>query len=333
MDGILAKKLNNSNAISNANRYAEGLIRTDRKKTCTEIAKVTERSHDAVQRDLNTIAKHPEEIKTLLISDAIKQNQKNPGYCIVDTTTLVKKHSQKIEGVSRQYCGSELSEGVSVTTTIWTNLDCIIPVGLFTWKKGDQPKTKTAIGQAIVLNQKIGAKGMIADAAFASVENLTLLTETNTSFVMRFHSNRVVSVQGFPPTALKKHPAFKFVRNEHCIIRRATWHNIEVCIVALRIKTKHGDWKYIYLVTNNSLRKAREYAELYKRRWCIEVFFRTCKQTFGLSDCQARSLKQQEAHCLSVFLAYHYIQTKQYAYQNKQLNSSFCPMDHKIAYH
>lgn len=57
-----------------------------------------------------------------------------------------------------------------------------------------------------------------------------------------------------------------------------------------------------------SLEKAHQAASLYKHRWKIETFFRTCKQRFGLCQCQARSLQKQKAHCLAVFLAYIKIQ-------------------------
>ena len=62
MIAMVAKKQPFCKSLLYANRYAEIILLTKGKKNCSELARVSERSHDAILRDLNTIAKNPEEI-------------------------------------------------------------------------------------------------------------------------------------------------------------------------------------------------------------------------------------------------------------------------------
>lgn len=309
MNGIITRNLNRINSIKNAIRYSTSLLLTNGRKVCTELAKSMARSHDAVQRDLNSVAKYPEEVEANLLSNVLQKNRKSLGYLIVDSTLLVKEHSKKIEGVSRQHSGSEEKPGIGLTAIAWTDLVNTEPVALSMWKKGDISKVKTATELVISLAQRINVQAILADGAFATIESIEKYVQASVSFVMRFHSNRVVTVLGFNEKAqVKEHPAFKFKKNQRRIVRQILWHDIKLCVIALKIKHKAKGWITIFLVTNMSLRKAFQVAELYKHRWKIETFFRTCKQRFGLGQCQARSLRQQKAHCLSVFLAYSRMQ-------------------------
>jgi hypothetical protein len=325
MNGIVARNLKQINTIKNAIRYAAGLILTIGKKVCTNLAASTMESHDSVQRDLNAVARNPEEIEALLLSNIIKKNRAKSGYLLLDNSVLIKEHSKKIEGVSYQHTGSKEKPGIGITALVWTDLTITEPVALTTWQKGDKSKVKSANHLAISLAQKINAKGVLADAYFATIEGIGSYNQAHVPFVMRFHSNRVVSIPGFDGIAqVKKHPAFKFKKNTRVIVRKVVWHSMELCVIALKVKRKFNDWSYIFLVTNMSLNHAQEAAKLYRHRWKIEVFFRTCKQRFGLGDCQARSLRQQKAHCLSVFLAY--------SKSNKLIRSRKMRSNHKIAY-
>src|SRR5258708_11285446 len=197
MNGIVARNLNQINSIKNAIRYATSLLLTNGRKVCTELSKVSARSHDSLQRDLNAIAKYPEQIEAQLLSNVIEKNKKAPGYLVMDNSVLVKEHSEKIEGVSRQHIGSEEKPGIGFTAIVWTDLKSVDPVALSMWKKGDKSKVKTATDLAIRLSQRINTQAVLADGLFASVEALEKYVQGNVFFVMRFHSNRVISVPGF----------------------------------------------------------------------------------------------------------------------------------------
>jgi len=305
MKVIVAKNNAVNNVLVSANRYAENILLTKGKKTCSELGRVSGRSHDSVLRDLNLAANNQEEIKTALIEDVIELNRKKPGYLIVDFTLLVKEDAEKMEGVSVQHSGSKNLPGISATVVVWTNLEIVVPFSVLTWKKGDVSKVVTATDHVIKLAQTIGVIGTIKDGAFASIDALNKYKKAHIAAMMRFHSNRVVSVQGFDkPAQIKHHPAFRFRKNQRRIIKNITWQGIELCVIALKVTHERKGWMTLFLVTTMSLRQARQFYGLYKHRWKIETFFRECKQKLGLGDCQARTLKQQEAHCLGVFLAY-----------------------------
>ena len=59
-----------------------------------------------------------------------------------------------------------------------------------------------------------------------------------------------------------------------------------------------------YLFTNGLSLTNREIVLRYRSRWHVEVFFRTCKQNFGLTACQAQMMPQVILHLRMVFLAY-----------------------------
>jgi len=294
-----------NNIIFHANRYADGLIKTGGRKTCTELAKTMHVGHDKIQRDLDSTSEHLDEVRARLISNVI--DKKKQGFLIADSTLLIKEYAHKIEGVSYQHDGSkdQIIPGIGLSAIVWTDFETTQPVDLFMWQKGDRSKIATSTDRVIALAQKTNALGVLADAAFASIEALEKYDQAKVSYVMRFHANRVVTVPGFAGAVpIKNHPAFKLTRNRRCTIRTTIWHGMKLRVIALKFKNKSGEWNHMFLVTNMSRYDAQKIAKLYKHRWKIETFFRTCKQKFGLGDCQARSIKKQEAHCLNVFLAY-----------------------------
>jgi len=59
-----------------------------------------------------------------------------------------------------------------------------------------------------------------------------------------------------------------------------------------------------YLFTNDLSLTNRDIVLRYRSRWHVEVFFRTCKQNFGLTACQAQMMPQVILHVRMVFLAY-----------------------------
>ena len=110
-----------NNIIFHANRYADGLIRAEGKKTCTELAKTIGICHDKIQRDLDKTSAHLDEIRSLLVSNVISEHKK--GFLITDSTLLIKEHARKIEGVSYQYDGSKglIVPGIGLSAIVWTD--------------------------------------------------------------------------------------------------------------------------------------------------------------------------------------------------------------------
>ena len=298
-----------SNKKKCAARYVQQILNAMGKRTCHSMAKDLIRSHDSIQRDLGVIADNPEIIMSDMVGEAITRNRKKRGYLIVDSTLLKKFYAKKMEGVSLQYSGSEISLGISLTVVLFVNGDGIIVVGSFVWQKGDQSRVKTATELAISLAQKIGCDYVLKDGAFVSLEALLAYENSGTQYVMRMHSNRVVCIDGLT-TNVKNHFAFKMRRNQRQIVRDAEWHGLKIRIVAIKLSHKSKGSITIFLVTNMSFKKAKNAGSCYKNRWKIETFFRAVKQNFGINDCGARSLRVQHAHCIAVFAAHRQFQEK-----------------------
>ena len=75
--------------------------------------------------------------------------------------------------------------------------------------------------------------------------------------------------------------------------------------LAIVKKDKHEEpGRTKYLFTNDLSLTNKEIVLRYRSRWHVEVFFRTCKQYFGLAACQAQLMPQVILHVRMVFLAY-----------------------------
>jgi hypothetical protein len=91
MKGILTRNIDGINAVLHANAYAEGLIHTDGKKTCTNLGLTIGKTHDVVQRHLDAVADSPEEIRAYLLNNAIEKNRVEKGFLIKDSTLNMLK--------------------------------------------------------------------------------------------------------------------------------------------------------------------------------------------------------------------------------------------------
>jgi len=70
------------------------------------------------------------------------------------------------------------------------------------------------------------------------------------------------------------------------------------------LKRRKNSKKCAFLVTNNVDLSGLKVLEYYKKRWCIEVFHRDCKQHLGLGEYQVRKLDAVVIHLHLVFFAY-----------------------------
>ena len=83
---------------------------------------------------------------------------------------------------------------------------------------------------------------------------------------------------------------------------------------------KDGEEKLTYQISNYHA-SAHEHTSTYAVRWQIEIFFRTAKQSLGLSDCQSTSLLRQINHILHVFQAYCLLQIEKRSTKLKNCES------------
>ena len=298
-----------SSIIKSTSRYISFLLNTNGRKTCTQMARENKERHDTVQRDLEQASEHPEYLRQLLMQTAIEKaaQMKGKKALIVDNTLIRKEHAKNIEGVSFQHTTkNEKKPGINVTAAVLTDMENpVVAVDLFIWQRGDASKIKKAVDFAIKNAQRLGINLLLADAAYAIKDMIAACIQASLTFVFRVPCTRAVSLTpDGKPIALRNHPAFKFEKNTHTIIKEVYWHGHKVRAIALKLKNKSGKYTIMYLFTNASLEEAKEHAAYYRKRWGVEPFFRTVKQD-GLQQCQARSMKKQKAHYLSVFCAYN----------------------------
>jgi hypothetical protein len=84
------------------------------------------------------------------------------------------------------------------------------------------------------------------------------------------------------------------------------------------LKQRKNSRTYTFLVSNNTSLHSLQVLEYYKKRWCIEVFHRDCKQHLGLGEYQVRKLDAVVIHLHLVFFAYTLLKN---ARNNPFLNS------------
>jgi len=70
------------------------------------------------------------------------------------------------------------------------------------------------------------------------------------------------------------------------------------------LKRRKNSKRHTFLVSNNVNLPGLQVLEYYKKRWCIEVFHRDCKQHLGLGEYQVRKLDAVVIHLHLVFFAY-----------------------------
>jgi hypothetical protein len=145
-----------------------------------------------------------------------------------------------------------------------------------------------------------------ADGAFSTKLLLSWFKENSIRAQLRMHSNRKVFYQG-EYISIRDIKALKPRGRQMARTIKVTWHDIPLYITAERRIDKHGVESIVYLAATYRA-KPKKHVQTYKKRWPIEMFFRTAKQHLGLKDCFSRDMTIQKNHIAGVFLAYAFLQ-------------------------
>jgi hypothetical protein len=121
---------------------------------------------------------------------------------------------------------------------------------------------------------------LLADRAYVDLEFLARLNARGVFFVLRPKTNMLFEI-------VKKLPCKgKILRDE--IVRPSGVYTSQKYTDVLRMVTAlvevDGKEREMTFITNNTNWSARTIAELYRARWCIELFFKELKQTLQLRD-------------------------------------------------
>jgi hypothetical protein len=295
-------------------RYLRGLILYPGKKNCSAISRSTNISNDLVYE---FFIYHVDE-KTFL-QDWLKRAisclplKKGVWYVNIDETLIEKIFSKKIEAVSYNWNSTinDTMKGYAVVAAVITNGKITIPITFKTWYSSkdfpDKHKTRIELAQQLMIDIEKTVPGImfLMDGAFSSEGMLTFCRTHKMIYCMRFHSNKIVVING-KAAQLRKHEHIKISSNRIGRVVKASYKSQEAFILAFKRKEKSGKIKIVYLVTNKR-ETPRKTIKAYKKRWGIEKVFRTTKQHLGLRDCQARSAAKQEVHIFAVFVAYAFL--------------------------
>jgi hypothetical protein len=295
--------------------YISGLVALERKQTQSRIADaIGHVSHDALNRladKLPMLCAQMAVGMTSLITGFYET-----GYIILDDTVVPKPFSRLVAGTYVDYDHTQKRHirCHRIVVVIWTNGVIYIPVAFAFWHHRDfvrRYRTKNQIARILihyVVRHGVPFSYLTFDNWYASKQNLRFFDKLDIKFVTRLrnntwivHENERQKVQKL--TKYECHYYGKlnaYVRR--FVVKYSCFGVGSLAIVKNDNHVEPGKTKYLF--TNDLSLTNREIVLRYRSRWHIEVFFRTCKQHFGLAACQAQMMPQVILHVRMVFLAY-----------------------------
>ena len=296
--------------------YPIALLLSTGKRTCESMGQQAELSGDTMLRMLDENVAIEE--KCGVVNQFFKGKRLD---ALVDDVLIQKMYAKFIEGLSFQHNSSNHTSFRSLCTVVIMVGDGIyyIPVTHKFWVSKEimvsDYKTKHEIAKELLKSiiKHCNIRIVIADALYATVEFMRELNELNLRFEMKMHSNRIITLPSGETAAIRE--AFQGkLKGRRWRTIQITWKGLSLFITAYKRDNKHGECKIIYQVSNYKA-TASAHVHAYKRRWHIEKFFRTSKQSLGLKDCQSRNLVRQTNHINNVFIAYTILQIERRKYK------------------
>ena len=291
--------------------YSISLILSTTKSSFESLGKQFAKSGDTIKRWLPTT----QDSKQALVPIA-KYLFKNSNVLTlaIDDTLLQKRYSRFMAGAS-YFFDTKIGRSVMAYRLIvgaLTDGKYIVPIDfgyMFdadTLLPGDITKTKLDfvkqfyyLARQLFPNIKIK---LAADGLFSTISIIGWCLQSGIEVVMRMHKNRVVI---FKNQRCKISDILSIQPKGRQMARtvKVVWNELELYLTAERRIDKHGVESIVYLIATYKV-KPIQYVYDYKKRWTIEMFFRTSKQHLGLTECFSRQLATQEKHTASVLLAY-----------------------------
>ena len=285
-------------------QYVEALLQCPDKKVCTNLAKTVAVPHDTMYRNFKNSISSEQHSSKALETIAYNELDKDNTYLIHDDTQITKLYAEQIEGVEIGFDGSTSRAclGIKMVTSLLTDTKINIPIDAIPYvsKELAQSSYKTKSRLAIEITRHVVGrfkiKRMLGDAHFATNEMLAFLSEESINFLMKITRTRVVTIGEFTG---QLQVVLRLKRNSHTAVAKGTINGIQCYFYVIKVR----DESTIYLISNDYI-DPHKVVTLYRIRWNIEMFHRTAKQYFGLSDCQMRAIEKQRQHVLHVMHAY-----------------------------
>jgi hypothetical protein len=290
------------------------LLSKEIKKTSASLARTIEVKEHVIWKCLKENQEVVKELKAL----TVRIFGKKAIHLIIDDTIIAKIFSKYIEGSSDNYNSSKNKAewGLCSVVAMITDGKKAIPISLRNWQQEEfvqeDYKSKVELAKELIeeITKEIEIDIIIMDGLYARDEMIRWLIDRNLSFEMRMHTNRKVKTEDGELAQLKDHNKFKLGKKQIAKTIRALWNNMLLYITVVKRFNKKGDYQIIYQVSNYDA-SPEKHKKVYAFRWKIEKFFRTAKQSLGLTHCQSRKLDLQINHQLNVFLTYAILQLEQ----------------------
>lgn len=295
--------------------YVSGLSVLDKKQTQSSIAKTLRLvTHDDLNRLPNQISGICRQI-TIQIIIAITHTIGN-GFIILDDVIVPKPFSTWVAGayVDYDYIQKRHIRCQRIVVVMWTNGVIYIPLAFAFWHQRQfvtRYRTKNQIARILiywVVRQNISFEYLTFDNWYASRQNLRFFNHLGIRFVTRLKKNTWIIHDGIDKrvsqmTRCECHyydSLSAYVR--HFEVNCPGFGTGHLAIVKNDKHEESGKTKYLF--TNDLSLTNTQIVLRYRSRWHIEIFFRNCKQHFGLCACQAQMMPQVINHIRMVFVSH-----------------------------
>ena len=295
--------------------YVSGLTAIERKHTQSKIAStIGHVTHDALNRlalELEGLYEHMAVSIVAFITGIY-----NDGYIILDDTMVPKPFSRLVAGTYMDYDHTQKCyvRCHRIVVVIWTNGVIYIPVAFAFWHHRDfvrKYRTKNHIARILIyylVRHHIPFSYLVFDNWYASKQNLRFFESLGIKFVTRLRENTwlIQDNEKKKVSMLAKYECHYYGKLDAYVKQfEVKYPSFGTGHLAVVKKDKHDELgRTKYLFTNDLTLTNTELVLRYRSRWHIEIFFRTCKQHFGLCACQAQMMPQVILHVRMVFLAY-----------------------------
>lgn len=290
-----------------------GMLLSNGHKNCVSMSKPLGISHDVLQKIFAAAPAAIDELKLFLESLVITyQDENQRGWLIIDDSALAKHFAQVLEGLGFVYDSNESDsiKGYKIVVLCWTNQIITIPLSFAFWLPEDlkvKPyKTKLDLARELIIEYKGKIKfyGILLDGLYASEEMMAFFEQNKIIFYMRLPRNRKVKASKHSiEFKIGDNLAFRLKGNTRSRTFVAYFSGKTRYVTAQKRRKRSGEYETVYIVSSEKA-ESHEAILTYAIRWMIEKFFRTAKQTLGIADCQARSIKKQTLHILTCFASY-----------------------------
>lgn len=256
-------------------------------------------SHDQINRYMATIEVTPDDLWHQIQPQLVLSEN---GYLLFDDTVLDKRHSFKMEMVSKQYSGNahQIIKGIGVVTCVYVNPDTeqFWGVDYRIYNPAENGKNKLGLVSDMLDNavNRLTFRTVLMDSWYATQGLMQHIEEMGKLYYTVIKKNRKVD-ETLGQQSYQRVEDLQWNEQETQTGKRVklfnfpAFHKVQLFrVTALPNRTE-------YVVTNDlSQDNADNTRRICRIRWKIEQFHRELKQLTGIESCQCRKAIQQKNH-------------------------------------